>query len=237
MSLIGGIAVLILVPSLVILLTTPHILNVDVNNQWIGFWGGYLGSIIGSIATIMGVALTLRYQQKKDEEAELEKEKERKERRRLELIPYIKTSYYIPKSEKEFEGKETYYVDFTGDSPVVRNYMDTTTKKMIVKPVDFDKYYILNYRVCNIGTGSAAKLFIKLNDFFAIRNGGLCPNEQIILCCLFYVEDLDRLSIEFSYTDVIDIGKYEQEQVFQFEKSKDQITLKNEKILSTPKKV
>lgn len=35
------------IPFVVILVTTPRIINVDTNSQWISFWGNYLGAIIG----------------------------------------------------------------------------------------------------------------------------------------------------------------------------------------------
>lgn len=53
------------IPMVIALITTAHILEVDITNQWISFWGSYLGAIIGSVATIVGVTLTLEYQRQK----------------------------------------------------------------------------------------------------------------------------------------------------------------------------
>lgn len=46
-------------PILVILMTTLSIINVNTDNQWIGFWGNYLGAIIGGILGISGAIFVL----------------------------------------------------------------------------------------------------------------------------------------------------------------------------------
>ena len=228
--------IIIVVPLLVALAINISLVVTDTSNGWIGFWGSYLGDIVGSDATIGGVALTLYYQRKKDEADELVKEKERVEKRRLELIPYMKASYCIPKSLKDFGEKEVYYVDFTLKSPVIRNYMNSRTEKIVSDLSLSAQYYILNYNVCNIGTGSAANLFITVGDLKVVRNGAICPNEKIILNFLFKIDDLKKKEIEivFEYTDVIDDGHYKQKQVLLFETTEDEIGLKNQEPLSKP---
>ena len=46
-------------PILVILMTTLSVINVNTDNQWIGFWGNYLGAIIGGILGIAGAIFVL----------------------------------------------------------------------------------------------------------------------------------------------------------------------------------
>ena len=159
------------IPMVIALITTAHILEVDTTNQWISFWGSYLGAIIGSVATIVGVTLTLGYQRQKDIDEERKKEKEREEKRRLEIIPYITSDYYIPKTKKVFEENMVYYVDFTADSPAIRNYMNDTLERLIVEKIGSEQYYVLNYSIRNLGTGSAANLFVSVNDTKIVRNG------------------------------------------------------------------
>ena len=227
------------IPMVVALITTARILEIDTTNQWISFWGSYLGAIIGSVATIAGVTLTLGYQRQKDIDEERKREHEREEKRRLEVIPYITSNYYIPKTEKVFEENTVYYVDFTVDSPVIRNYMNNILEKLIVKKIGLEQYYVLNYSMRNLGTGSAANLFVSVNGTKIVRNGGLCPNDQMVLNLFFNIEDLKgkRIRIEFDYADVLGKGHYRQEEVLWFETLKDDIILKNEKPLSIPEMI
>lgn len=48
----GIMIVLAIIPGFVALVTTPNIINVNTESQWISFWGNYLGALIGG--TISG---------------------------------------------------------------------------------------------------------------------------------------------------------------------------------------
>jgi len=41
--------ILFCIPGFVVLMTTPHIIAVDTESQWIGFWGNYLGALMGGV--------------------------------------------------------------------------------------------------------------------------------------------------------------------------------------------
>ena len=61
MAFIGIQIVLVIIPGFVILLTTPNIINVNTESQWISFWGNYFGGLIGAITSLGVVRLTVYF--------------------------------------------------------------------------------------------------------------------------------------------------------------------------------
>lgn len=90
-----NIAVLLIIN---ILLVTPNpLLKAETDNDWIGFFGGYLGALIGGLTTFSGVLLTIRYT--KEQEAE---------NNRLTVLPYISADYINNKINKQADS----YISF-----------------------------------------------------------------------------------------------------------------------------
>lgn len=58
--LLGGIAVLVIVPLAVACMLNFRFICTDTTNEWIGFWGGYLGSVIGGLITLFVLRETLK---------------------------------------------------------------------------------------------------------------------------------------------------------------------------------
>ena len=228
------IVIFILVPLIVYGLSEGRILPVGGTNDWAGFWGGYLGAIMGSAATIGGVYLTIS----DDREKRIKEEKNRflevQERRRLDIIPYLNTMYYIPKHIDETEKTNMYFVDYSGEELGIRNHLTEKYRREIEKPSN--NLYVLNYQIKNIGSGSAGGLYIKINEDTVVENVALAQNEIMTLCFLFKVINLKEKSvrIELMFDDVADIGHYSQEEIWKFETDEQEICLVREKILSKP---
>lgn len=237
---LSSVIVLIVFPLIVTFGLSFRIIDTDTSNEWIGFWGGYLGGIISSIATIGGVYLTLLDDRKKRKKEEEENEKERKERRRLEIIPYMKSSYFIPRKIEDLDYGERYFVDFTFKEAKVYYHLTFKFKDEVLH--SHNSKYLLNYLIKNIGSGSAGNLSISIDGLKVVSNGGLSSNDQILLSFLFKVEDLQdkNVNIEFKFSDVAGIGYYYQNETLQFEvcdisgKEYKDVLLKRSKILTPP---
>lgn len=65
-----GVVLFVLIPCVVYALTTIPFFPSGQNNDWAGFWGGYLGAIFGGLITLFVLFKTLEYEnsQKKKEE-------------------------------------------------------------------------------------------------------------------------------------------------------------------------
>jgi len=48
------------IPGLIYILSSVPIFPVGGNNDWAGFWGGYIGAIIGGLVTLKGIDLTIK---------------------------------------------------------------------------------------------------------------------------------------------------------------------------------
>lgn len=49
------IVMFVLIPLMVACITTAQILNVNIDNEWIGFWGAYTGAIFGGALTFLAI--------------------------------------------------------------------------------------------------------------------------------------------------------------------------------------
>ena len=227
----------IVIPLIVYGLSEGRILSVGGTNDWAGFWGGYLGAIIGSMATIGGVYLTISNDRKKRIEEEKNRALELQERRRLDIIPYLNTMYYIPKHIDETEKSNVYFVDYSGEELWIRNHLTDKYKQAIEKPGNY--LYVLNYQIKNIGSGSAGGIYIRINDDIVVRNVALAQNEIMTLCFLFKVVNLKgkRVQIKLIFDDIADIGHYNQEELLKFETDEQGVYLVREKILSKPQMI
>lgn len=233
--------VLVIIPLIIYGLSTIPIFPVGGNNDWAGFWGGYLGAIISSLTTIAGVYLTLLDDRKKRKHEEIEKNREIKERRRLEILPYLKSAYSIPKEVSVYYQKETYFVDFTEKEIVVRDYLTRRIKNGIENATD--KFYVLNYAVKNIGCGSAGNLLISVNGIKVVRNGAIASNDEIIIIFFWRVNDIsdENLNIEFYFSDVANISHYYQNETIRVwidnSNGYNDICMKKTKALTAPEEV
>lgn len=232
--------VAIIIPFFVMAATTLQFINVNTENQWIGFWGSYFGGILGSIATIAGVTLTIEEEQRKRREEEAARSKEENEKRRLDILPYMTSGYSIVKSEEEFDGTVSSITNFTVDSPVTNNYSRARFEKEIADKLKSPgRYYLLRYRIKNAGLGSAVKFDLAINNLKSIINGCLEKNGEIDLVILFLVEDLKdkELDIEIKYADVVGLGKYEQNEKLSFKEKDNDIILSKAEPMSEPIKI
>ena len=192
LKIIGGIAIaLLVIPGFVAFATTLDFININTENQWIGFWGSYFGGILGSVATIAGVRLTMKEEQRKRKEEEAARNNEENERRRLDILPYMTSRFSIVKSEEEFDDTVSSITNFAVSPPVTNNYSRVRFGKEIVDKLKSPgRYYLLRYRIKNVGVGSAVKVDLIIDNLKSIINGCLGKNEEIVLVLLFLVEDL-----------------------------------------------
>lgn len=68
---LGCIVIFIIIPLIVALVTTAHIIDVDTESQWIGFCGNYLGALIGG-AISGGVTVYVLFRTLEDNKKTLE---------------------------------------------------------------------------------------------------------------------------------------------------------------------
>ena len=230
----GVILIFIVIPLIVYGLSEGRILSVGGTNDWAGFWGGYLGAIMGSMATIGGVYLTISDDRKKRIGEEKNRSLELRERRRLDIIPYLNTMYYIPKHIDETEKSNIYFVDYSGEELRIRNHLTDKYRREIEKPGIY--LYVLNYQIKNIGNGSAGGIYIRIDDDIVVRNVALAQNEIMTLCFLFKVVNLKgkRVHIKLIFDDIADIGHYNQEEILKFETDEQGVYLVRKKNLSKP---
>ncbi len=225
----------VIIPLIIAFLLSFQLICTDTSNEWIGFWGGYLGAIIGASATIGGVRMTLKEENKKRKEDNEIREKELIEKKRLEIMPYLTAYYYIPKKIDSFSAGEIFFVDFTNGFQV-RNHFSEKYKDIIENKKK--EYYILNYKIKNVGGGSAVGLYIKVNGDKVIWNGGLGSNSEVTLSLLFLSKDLQnkKVRIDFEYHDILNIGAYKQYEELEFysENYRREINLKRNSFLSNP---
>ena len=236
--LLAIIVVFLVIPLSIAFSVSFRFICTDTSNEWIGFWGGYLGAIIGAVATIGGVRMTLREENKKRQAEEKTRENEIIEKRRLELMPYLTAHSYIPKESIAFSAGELCFVDFTDGIQIkdhfTKKYEDAFIEK---KP----EYYLLNYRIKNVGGGSAVGLYIKVNGNNVLWNGGLSTNSDITLSLLFWSEELQtkKIRIDLEYHDILNIGFYSQNEELEFysENYEKMISLKKNSFLSSPHRI
>lgn len=236
-GILGCIIVLGGVPFIVAVMMSFRLICTDTSNEWIGFWGGYLGALISSIATIGGVYLTLLDDRKRRQKDEIKRDEEAKERRRQEILPYLKSSFFIPKSEEVFNGSEICFVDFSNQKVKITDYITKRFKEQIDKHKE--ELYVFSYVIKNIGTGSAGNLLVVANETKIIRNGGMAPNDRVIISFLFKTEDIisDGINIEFYFSDIANIGNYYQNESFSFFYENQEVCMKKNKLLTAPESV
>lgn len=241
LKIIGGIAIaLLVIPGFVAFATTLDFININTENQWIGFWGSYFGGILGSVATIAGVRLTMKEEQRKRKEEEAARNNEENERRRLDILPYMTSRFSIVKSEEEFDDTVSSITNFAVSPPVTNNYSRVRFGKEIVDKLKSPgRYYLLRYRIKNVGVGSAVKVDLIIDNLKSIINGCLGKNEEIVLVLLFLVEDLKdkELNINIKYADVVGLVKYEQNEKLLFKEKNNNIVLSKIEPMSEPMKM
>ncbi|GEM_PF-5188010 len=66
------ILLLVVVPTVIYFLSTLPVLPPGGNNDWAGFWGGYLGAIVGGLFTLIVLLYTVSYNEK-DKRLEMSK--------------------------------------------------------------------------------------------------------------------------------------------------------------------
>lgn len=79
-----------------ILVSADGPLWLETDNEWIGFWGGYLGSLVGAITSLVGIFVTIRYTQN-----------ENKKERELMYRPHIKVCECKPNKDFHYISVET----------------------------------------------------------------------------------------------------------------------------------
>lgn len=67
---LAGIIIFIIIPVAVYALSTIRLFPMGGNNDWAGFWGGYLGALVGAGTTLIAVLLEIRYNREQQRESD-----------------------------------------------------------------------------------------------------------------------------------------------------------------------
>ncbi|VYU47400.1 hypothetical protein [Clostridium tertium] len=175
-KIIIGIAIIIVTVVIIIPLVIDYLVignnipsNIS-NSEWVGFLGSYVGAIVGSLATLIGIFITINFTKK---QAELDRENSREilnqdikfareqaqEDRRLSVMPYLQLSLNKNKIAEEHDMNILYVID-----------------------EDYNKYSLATLTIKNIGVGSVFNFSIKNICFNDIKIGySLEGNEDAIL--------------------------------------------------------
>lgn len=208
-------------------ITNISVYPIDETNEWIGFWGGCLGSIIGSVATIGGVYLTLEHDRKNRRDDDQKRENEAKEKKRLDVIPVLSTRYYVLKNQEPFEGKWFWIVDFS-EKEFKKYYNLSCDWEKFKRNQPRKDFFILNCEIKNVGLGTAHGIDMRLDDFNIIQNGDIAPNDAIVICLIWRLQDLyeKEIFIQFDFEDVLGYGHYKQSEKWRFDQDEKKIMFK-----------
>ncbi len=167
---------------------TPSIFANSGNNDWIGFWGGYLGAIVGASATLLGILISnaeSRRQMKQSNEVTMQQMHDQIkadralliEQKRIEYSPYFTVEKFLP-SQQELQN--------IGYKRIIYSFTEKQSHKYPIglSIRNISKVYALDLFVCpydknNIWHGIPAEVKI------------IQPDETVNLIVFFnYVADI-----------------------------------------------
>ena len=166
------------------------------NNSWLSFWGVWLGGIVGSSVSIIGIYLTLQYNEKQFKKTMEGNRTQYEEDKVLSLMPHLKPS--IIRYDSRNDCNSAIYFNNTATEI---NFHNSERRKD------------LRISLKNIGIGSALGIKLKIGSYIGTvplqannftMDLGVNDTENISLS-LFSMED-ERYELELEYTDIL--GKH-----------------------------
>lgn len=232
---------------LIIFIPIPaiHILfSIHPDNQWwVAKWSAgelldYFGSLMGAIATIIAVAITIRYTKLSQDEQNI-----------LQVKPYLQTKYTSLFSYQElYDNANNRIIISMSDELIESAYektwiLNSIEKNEIDNTVFFQHYHILKYTLRNVGANSATNIRWTSNDMQLIPEFALSKDETrefiIIIDSNILKDDIKELNFKFIYDDVLSIATYSQKENITITSSSNELysVQMNGDYLSTPKRI
>lgn len=243
--LFGIIIVFLIIPLIVIFLTSFRLIEVDTSNGWIGFWGSYLGAIIGGWCTVIGVYWTIKHTEKV-RKMDIEREKENEKfSQRVSVRPYIQSYAYIQSNDTLESAIWKCFVDINDNGEVQRSYLKYP--KDLFEPVDGKekvrsginkKFLIVNYEISNVGVGSAVNVKLTCNNGFVGVKNVLAVGERILVIFIININAIKEgmeLNMIFTYDDICEMGNYSQEEIIKFGRELTELLMYAPPGLTSPK--
>lgn len=212
------------------------------NDWWIAKWSAgelldYFGSIMGAVATIIALIVTIIYTNDSQKKQNI-----------LSVKPYLQ-SEYIPifnYNEITNNSSKPFYITFGSNisSSSVEPYMFNRMKEDgFDKIFFFSRYYIIKYKIKNVGANSAVNIKWTLNNKPIIPEFAISKNE--IFECVIVIDssilenNKATLKLKYEFDDVLGLASYFQEETIEITKDDTGITSSQgiNNILSSPKKI
>ena len=185
----------------------------------------YSGEVLGAAATILAIILTITFTLENQEDERKQSMANQKNERKLSIKPQLHTEnepiFEIAKAIEQVANRAIYIEMFSPESETFCTSFKPPyilTKYSKEKDPDFwQKYYIIQYTISNVGAGNALKLTFTINDI----NPGIPPfavmvNNTRVFVIILRAESLKEESRSFQfryeYQDIASIARYEQQE-------------------------
>jgi hypothetical protein len=132
---IAGVIMVIIIPSATYALSTIPVLPMGGNNDWAGFWGGYLGAIVGGVITLYVMFKSFQDSRENQERVlEIERLKEIK-KEKIQFCNYIVEQFAILKENTNWLIAETVEYTKTGDLEIRNRARESNRKEMRIESI------------------------------------------------------------------------------------------------------
>ena len=132
-----------------------------------GEWASFLGSYIGGVCTLIAVFMTISDNNKKfKEQKDIQQEKEDEEKR-LRVRPYLNTGFCDFKQEVNIQNSDR-IIEMEAEIPRKMYYNLGNGRRMQIEHSDNQSLLCIDYKIRNIGAGSAVDMKIIINNIFPI---------------------------------------------------------------------
>ena len=142
------------------------------NNDWAGFWGGYLGAVIGGILTLIGVVITIKY----EEQVRIDNE--------TRLIRPVLSGRIEILERKDIENLKNgrgAILNIAGEKAGNGERYDKSFFEEYLKDKGDKKNKIIRYRLVNLSNYSANNVSVKVNDREEFTQFSLLPMDEAVV--------------------------------------------------------
>ena len=210
------IASLVVMPIIVYFLTVIPLFPAGANNDWAGFWGGYLGAVIGGILTLIGVVITIKY----EEQVRIDNE--------TRLIRPVLSGRIEILERKDIENLKNgrgAILNIAGEKAGNGERYDKSFCEEYLKDKGDKKNKIIRYRLVNLSNYSANNVSVKVNDREEFTQFSLLPMDEAVVFFIMSLgcsenEKCTKLHLEFIFEDEIGKRRYKQTDKLEFYKDK-----------------
>lgn len=178
-----------------------------------GEWASFLGSYIGGVCTLIAVFMTISDNNKKfKEQKDIQQEKEDEEKR-LRVRPYLSTGFCDFKQEVNIQSSDR-IIEMEAEIPKKMYYNLGNGRRMQIEHSDNQSLLCIDYKIRNIGAGSAVDMKIIINNIFPIPIV-VAKDETIHIYFMVWTMHQDNVDIHIrlQYSDVESRGHYTKEDI------------------------